>query len=140
MASKARRARRVGRARLHRIARDLERTGDHTRYGAAIEAAHGRGEPSLVPSDWNRVVTRGVQVWRETYRNLSPSSLSRWYKVASKLRIEDRVLINGKPVSLRQVARAVGILEDLPDLEQMAQLAYYAKMARGEVWQPTIID
>ena len=140
MASKARKARRVGRARLHRIARDLERTGDRTRHEAALTAAYGCGEPSLVPSDWDRVVTRGVRVWRETYRRLSPSSLSRWYKIAEKLQIEDCVLINGKPVSLRQVAQAAGIAEHLADLERMAQLAFYAAQAKGEVWQPTIID
>lgn len=141
MGNRARKAKRAGRARLHRIRKDHAAHGDDRKLAAALALATSEHpERSLTPSNWEQVIERKVQLWRTTYRKLSPSAMSRWYKRAQQLRIEDRVTINNVTVSLAQIAKAIKIVEGPAgdDRERLAQLAMIASDIRGEVWHQRI--
>ena len=132
----ARKARRAGRARLHRLRKDHAVIGDDRRYAQACTlASSAHPERSLEPSNWDQVIGR-VQRYREVYKHLSQASISKWYKIANKLRIEDRVVVDGTVVSLAMLRKIATVAAEVAeDPERAAQLAQLAADTRGDVWQ-----
>ena len=137
--SRKRDARRIGRARLHRIGMDHARTGDDTRAHAAYTAALGKGERSPTPSNWDTVITRGVKVWREVYKHLARRGINLWDP-----RIEREtsryVEIDGARIDLHAVARLVRDAVSQEDFERDQQLAFHRLNAVGDTWYAPIAD
>lgn len=124
MASRARTARRAGRARHNRIDRDFARTGDAARAQYAHAVASGPGLPSLFPSNWDQVISP-VQRWRTIYRHLA-ARRSLWKQVLAD-ECNRFVTVDGVRIDLHAAVKVAEKIESLESDERERALDFYAK-------------